>query len=183
MATKNSSRRSPAPAQKSEGADPPEQALPRNLPLLLLQAREAVISHFRPILNYGGVTEQQWRIVRALYESGPLQPREICDFCQMLSPSLVGVLARMEEMGLINRERVDFDQRRVMVTLTSKGRTLVKKLTPLIQEQYRLIEEAMGSDLVADVYRLLDRLLLINDREIPQALAIYRSSCAGTNYG
>jgi homoprotocatechuate degradation regulator HpaR len=171
MATKSSSRRSPGPAQKSEGADPPEQALPRNLPLLLLQAREAVISHFRPILNHGGVTEQQWRIVRALYESGPLEPREICDICQMLSPSLVGVLARMEEMGLINRERVDFDQRRVMVTLTSKGRTLVRKLTPLIREQYRLIEEAMGSHLVADVYRLLDRLLLINDREIPQALA------------
>ena len=31
----------------------------RNLPLLLLQAREAVIANFRPILNAHGLTEQQ----------------------------------------------------------------------------------------------------------------------------
>ena len=47
----------------------------RNLPLLLLQAREGVLAHFRPILNAHGVTEQQWRIIRALLEGGPLEPR------------------------------------------------------------------------------------------------------------
>ena len=31
----------------------------RNLPLLLLQAREEVFSRFRPLLNDAGVTEQQ----------------------------------------------------------------------------------------------------------------------------
>ena len=49
----------------------------RNLPLLLLQARERVLSHFRPLLNANGVTEQQWRIVRVLYEVPSLEPREI----------------------------------------------------------------------------------------------------------
>ena len=48
----------------------------RNLPLLLLQAREHVIARFRPILNAHGITEQQWRIVRALIDTGPLEPRE-----------------------------------------------------------------------------------------------------------
>ena len=38
----------------------------RNLPLLLLQAREGVISRFRPILTEAGFTEQQWRVIRAL---------------------------------------------------------------------------------------------------------------------
>ena len=47
----------------------------RNLPLLLLQAREHVIARFRPILNANGITEQQWRIVRALIDTGPLEPR------------------------------------------------------------------------------------------------------------
>jgi hypothetical protein len=42
----------------------------RNLPLLLLQARERVIARFRPILNAHGITEQQWRIVRALIDHG-----------------------------------------------------------------------------------------------------------------
>ena len=49
----------------------------RNLPLLLLQARERVINRFRPLLNAQHITEQQWRIVRLLLESGPLEPRQI----------------------------------------------------------------------------------------------------------
>lgn len=38
----------------------------RNLPQLLLQSREALMQRFRPMLNELGVTEQQWRILRAL---------------------------------------------------------------------------------------------------------------------
>ncbi|MCC7411651.1 MAG: homoprotocatechuate degradation operon regulator HpaR, partial [Gammaproteobacteria bacterium] len=49
-------------------ADPP--LAHRNLPLLLQQARERVISRFRPLLNARRITEQQWRIVRLLLESG-----------------------------------------------------------------------------------------------------------------
>jgi len=32
----------------------------RNLALLLPTAREAVMAHFRPMLNADGLTEQQW---------------------------------------------------------------------------------------------------------------------------
>src|SRR6516225_8932574 len=67
----------------------------RNLPLLLLQARERVLSHFRPLLNANGVTDQQWRIVRVLYEVPSLEPREIVELCNISSPSMAGVLARM----------------------------------------------------------------------------------------
>ena len=47
----------------------------RNLPQLMLQAREALMAQFRPILNENGVTEQQWRIIRALLTHGRLEPR------------------------------------------------------------------------------------------------------------
>jgi len=49
----------------------------RNLPLLLLQAREKLFTEFRPLLNDAGVTEQQWRVIRALLELGPMEPRHI----------------------------------------------------------------------------------------------------------
>ena len=71
----------------------------RNLPQLMLQAREALMAQFRPILNENGVTEQQWRIVRALLLHGALEPRQLCELCQISSPSIVGVLLRMEEIG------------------------------------------------------------------------------------
>lgn len=140
--------------------------LHRNLPLLLLQAREVVISHFRPLLNHAGVTEQQWRIIRALHENTEMEPWQICEACQILSPSLAGVLARMEETGLVKRSRIDTDQRRVMVSLTARSKALVKKMGPLVQEQYRLFEESMGPDLVRDLYPVLDRLLAMKDQSV-----------------
>jgi len=143
-----------------------EIKLHRNLPLLLLKARETVLAHFRPILKYGGVTEQQWRIIRALHEATELEPRQICETAQILSPSLSGVLTRMEEMGLIKRKRIDTDQRRQLISLTPKSRALITKLAPLVEEQYRLFEEAMGPALVNDLYPVLDRLLVLNEDDV-----------------
>ena len=40
----------------------------RSLPMQLMLAREAVMQRFRPHLNEHGLTDQQWRIVRALSE-------------------------------------------------------------------------------------------------------------------
>ena len=131
----------------------------RNLPLLLLQARERVISHFRPILNANGVTEQQWRIVRVLYEQPSLEPREIVELCRISSPSMAGVLARMEELGLVVRRRLQHDQRRVQVSLTPRARAMAGRMAPQIDATYRRIERQIGAEFGARLQRALDRLL------------------------
>lgn len=131
----------------------------RNLPLLLLQAREAVIGRFRPLLNEQGLTEQQWRILRALLERGPLEPREIVRLCGISSPSLAGVLARMDDLGLVLRERVDSDQRRVMVSISPKAQAQALAMAPTIEAIYAGIEAQVGKPLVDDFYRLLDQML------------------------
>ena len=151
--------------------------LPRNLPLLFMQARDVVFAAFRPILNDAGLTEQQWRVIRALYELEPLEPNQICDVCLILSPSLAGILARMEKLGLIRKSRVKNDQRRVLIRLTAKSRALVEKVVPLIVEQYRLIERATGPKLFADMYSVLDNVVALKDAGIPRvALPAKRST-------
>ena len=138
----------------------------RNLPLLLLQARERVIANFRPALNAAGVTEQQWRIVRALLEQGPLEPRQIVGLCAISSPSLAGVLARMDDLGLVKRVRLDHDQRRVRVSLTAKSRALARSLAPQIEAIYAGIEQRIGHRFTQDFYRTLDELItLLADAE------------------
>ena len=131
----------------------------RNLPLLLLQARESVLAHFRPLLNAHGVTEQQWRIVRALLAEGPLEPRQIGAVCRISSPSLAGVLARMDELGLVQRERTAQDQRRVLVSLTRKSRNLAAAMAPEVEAVYARIEDHIGSDFVQRFYATLDELI------------------------
>lgn len=131
----------------------------RNLPLLLLQAREHVIAHFRPILNAHGITEQQWRIVRVLLDGGPLEPRQIGELCRISSPSLAGVLARMEELGFITRKRLDHDQRRLLVSLTRRSRGLASRLAPRIDATYERIESLIGREFSGRFYEVLDELI------------------------
>lgn len=138
-----------------------------NLPLLLGQAREEIISRFRPILNHFGVTEQQWRILRVLRFRESMEPKEICETCLFLSPSVAGVLARMEEMGLVRKEREDSDRRRVHVYATEKSRDLVDRAMPLIAEQYRLLENVIGEKQTAELYDVLRRLTVLKGADIP----------------
>ena len=44
----------------------PLREFDRSLPMALLRAREAVMARFRPLFRLHGVTEQQWRVLRAL---------------------------------------------------------------------------------------------------------------------
>jgi homoprotocatechuate degradation regulator HpaR len=133
----------------------------RNLPLLLLQARERVMARFRPILNAHGVTEQQWRVVRVLSDEGPLEPRQIGEKCCISSPSMAGMLARMEDLGLVDRKRMEQDQRRVLVSLTPQGLALVERITPLSEEAYQALEARLGRDAVAALYEQLDQVLAV----------------------
>ena len=154
------------------GAAPPAPAqrlARRNLPLLLLHARESVIANFRPILNAHGLTEQQWRVVRALLDAGPLEPRQIVTLCRISSPSLAGVLARMDDLGMVTRERLPEDARRLRVSLTDAGRTVAVAMSPLIEATYREIEARIGSDFTERFYRTLDELIALLGDAAPEA--------------
>jgi homoprotocatechuate degradation regulator HpaR len=131
----------------------------RNLPHLLLRSREALMSHFRPLLSEFGLTEQQWRVLRELVEQGPLEPRQLCEACSISSPSIVGVLLRMEETSLVTRARMAHDQRRVRVSLTPKGRRIAQRLIPLIEQRYEALEAVLGLRSIQEVYDALDALL------------------------
>ncbi|WP_292935905.1 homoprotocatechuate degradation operon regulator HpaR [Noviherbaspirillum sp.] len=139
----------------------------RNLPQLFLKARECLMSHFRPILNHFGVTEQQWRILRMLDERGQLEPRELCDLCQIQSPSMAGVLARMEDMGLVRRARLPEDQRRVMVRLAPKGDRLIAEIAPLIDAQYDEIEKTFGKLAINALFASLEAFIEANESPVP----------------
>lgn len=138
----------------------------RNVPQLLLKTREALLCHFRPIITHFGLTEQQWRILRTLSENESLEPREICEKCHILSPSMAGVLSRLEAMDLVKRSRFADDQRRVQVSLTEKSEKLVAEMAPLIEQQYVLLEESLGKELLSELYTVLDQVLAAEKKDV-----------------
>lgn len=139
-----------------------------NLPQRMLKARDGLMAHFRPILNHFGLTEQQWRILRVLDEIKQLEPREICELCHISSPSMAGILMRMENAGLIERNGIEGDQRRVIVQLTPKGTKLLGKIGPLIDLQYSYLEQACGKQIFVDLFTVLDKFIELKDQPIKQ---------------
>ncbi|UVT02205.1 homoprotocatechuate degradation operon regulator HpaR [Burkholderia glumae] len=133
----------------------------RNLTMLLLEAREALVGRFRPILKEASLTEQQWRIIRLLdgEPRGELEAGQIAKGCCILSPSLTGVLERLERDGLITRMRSTEDQRRLLVALTERSRQLARKIGQRIDDQDRQLEQQLGADGLRAIYTALDRLL------------------------
>ena len=71
----------------------------RNLPRLLLQAREAVMTHTRPSLREHGLSDQQWRVLRVLAGYDAVETGRVAREAYVLGPSLTGVLARMERVA------------------------------------------------------------------------------------
>jgi homoprotocatechuate degradation regulator HpaR len=133
--------------------------LHRNLPRLLLQARESVMAHTRPSLRAHGLSDQQWRVLRVLGEHGTVETGRVAREAFILGPSLTGVLARMERDGLVRRERDPADRRRSVVQATPKGLKLVEKLSRTIEAHYGWMEKSVGKRKLAELYALLDEVI------------------------
>ena len=134
----------------------------RNLPLLLLKAREAVMQHRRPTLRAHGLSDQQWRVLRVLREhEGGLETGRLAQQAYILGPSLTGMLARMEAAGMVQRERSAEDARRSVVRATAAGLRLAASLQRAIEAQYDELEARLGRAHLTQLYALLDELIAL----------------------
>ncbi len=136
----------------------------RNLPSLLLQARESIMGHTRPHLRKNGLSDQQWRVLRALGDGQQLETGQVAKDAFLLGPSLTGVLTRMERDGLIQRNKDPEDQRRTVVSATQQGLELVKRLSREIAQHYAELEETYGKGKLLELYKLLDELIALERR-------------------
>jgi homoprotocatechuate degradation regulator HpaR len=156
--------------------------LHRNLPRLLLQAREAVMAHTRPGLRQHGLSDQQWRVLRVLGENQDqggrgVETGRIAREAFILGPSLTGVLARMERDGLIERARDPSDQRRTVVLPTARGLALVQSLSDTVEAHYQWMEQQLGRPQLTQLYALLDQVVALeNSAPGPMAQRFPRAS-------
>jgi homoprotocatechuate degradation regulator HpaR len=149
--------------------DLPMRAFSKSLPMELMRAREAVMRRFRPSLRDHGVTEQQWRILRALAHSGPLEVSALAEATYLLAPSLSRILPDMEARHLISRRQADSDLRRSVISLERKGLRLIATHAPRSESIYEEIARRFGEQRLEQLFTLL--------RELEEALAV---DCAMT---
>jgi homoprotocatechuate degradation regulator HpaR len=130
-----------------------------SLPMLLLRARETAMARFRPILHEQGLTEQQWRVMRALEELGPTTAAGVAAECSILAPSMTRILRKLAELKLISTSRSKNDQREMVVRMTPKGKRLVDMIGPRVEVEYAWIRDQLQPENLASLTVELKRLI------------------------
>ena len=129
-----------------------------SLTLALLEAREALMTHFRPELNEIGLTEQQWRIIRTLAQYQELDSTSLAEKACILKPSLTGIINRMLETGLIVRRRSDTDQRFSFISLSEEGQNTFNIMRGRMEARYQHIQDRFGEEKMQQLMVLLKEI-------------------------
>ena len=133
--------------------------LNESLPLKLLIAREAVMDRFRPHLHSAGVTEQQWRVLRALCETEEMEAGELAQAICLKMPSLSRIIADLSGRGLISKRNGINDKRLRLVSITHEGRALFDQMSKQSEQEYADIQRTMGSQAYSKLMAELDSLI------------------------
>lgn len=131
----------------------------RTLPIALLRAREQIMDRFRPMLQRHGVTEQQWRVLRVLYEAPDTDMGALGAAASILGPSLSRMTRGLEDRGLIEVRRDPGDGRRARLRLSEAGTTLIHQVTPESAAIYAEIEQRVGRERIESLLDGLEALL------------------------
>lgn len=140
----------------------------KSLPMSLLRAREAVMRQFRPSLRQSGITEQQWRVLRALTTVTRIEVTDLARATFLLGPSLSRILQDLESRGLVSRKASASDLRRGLVSISLDGQALIEAVTPRSEAIYGEITARFGAEKLATLQGLL--------RELEDALAAMATS-------
>jgi homoprotocatechuate degradation regulator HpaR len=152
-------RRTPANSSGATGGRrAPMREFSRSLPMSLLRAREAVMRQFRPSLRRHNLTEQQWRILRALTSVEAIEVTELARVAFLLGPSLSRILRDLEARGLIERRTAETDLRRAVVSISAKGLKLIEAVAPTSEAIYAAITKRYGARKLGELQAMLGAL-------------------------
>ena len=132
--------------------------------IALLRAREAVSARFKAHIEARGLTLPQWRVLRALAETGEMDVSSLARRCVVLLPSMTRIIKALEDAQLVHTRRAQ-DRRRRVVALTQQGTALYDELSGPSEEFYRNLEQGFGADRLTQLVNMLNELRETVERE------------------
>ena len=138
--------------------DSPLRRTERSLPIALLRARETVMVSIREMLSKSGLSEQKWRVLRVIEESGPLDQKSLAVRACLLLPSLTRILHAMEKDGLLVRKTDLRDRRISNVSITDMGRGIILEHASKSSKIFSELEKQFGKDRIEQLLDLLEEL-------------------------
>jgi DNA-binding MarR family transcriptional regulator len=111
---------------------------------------------YRRPLRKLGLTYPQYLVMVALWGGDGVTVGQLGEQLALETGTLTPLLKRLETMGLLRRQRSEVDERRVIVTLTEKGRRLKREAADVT----RCIAESAGLSL-AELARLTQEIRVL----------------------
>lgn len=113
--------------------------------LELKKSIDLISAHFSPAPS-DELSIQELKIIDYLgqRESGIM--REISEYLQVAVSTMTGIVDKLEEKGLVKRERNNEDRRIVRVLLTGKGRKLYKSYVENYLDMSRQMLQSLSDD-------------------------------------
>ena len=133
-------------------------AFTHSLPMLLHRSLDAIMPPYRDLFQEFGVTEQQWRILRVLWEQKHLTSTQISTLTLLPTPSLVGILDRLEKKALVKRLRSSTDRREVNITITNLGKELQLQVMPKIKKIQDQIKQKLSTAEWEHINKILEKI-------------------------
>ena len=130
----------------------------RSLPIALMRSREKVMGPIRDMLKVSGITEQQWRVLRVLSESGAQDLTQISLKASLLMPSLSRIIKKLREEGLIVSQTNDEDRRRQIVRIGTKGQKIIDDNLPQAMKIAEELQLHLGLERHEQLLDLLETL-------------------------
>jgi DNA-binding MarR family transcriptional regulator len=136
----------------------------RDLVTGVIQLANLLNRRLAPVFEKAKVTPQQWAVLSALAdETAPVTLVALARRLVVTKQNMTGMIARLEQLGVAERQGDPNDLRSSRVQLTRRGRGIVEKLRPAYDEWIRSlagdeVSERELQSLMKTVERLIARL-------------------------
>lgn len=108
-------------------SDPQPVPLDDQLCFSLYAASIAINRLYKPMLDEMGITYPQYLVLSAIAEQREMTIGAIAERLSLESSTVTPPVKRLEQAGLVERQRGKTDERQVHVRLTDAGRTLIQE--------------------------------------------------------
>ncbi|MHB8962805.1 MAG: MarR family winged helix-turn-helix transcriptional regulator [Saccharofermentanales bacterium] len=123
----------------------------------LYASSRVVMNLYKPFLDPLGLTYTQYITMMVLWERDEMTVKELGEKLFLDSGTLTPLLKKLEQLGLLRRERNPDDERSVVVSLTPKGAALKDSALEIPSKMADCI--AIPQQDMADLQRLLNKIL------------------------
>lgn len=113
---------------------------------------------FRSIEAKFGLTRPEILTLIFLYYRDGISASDICDFSGHLKNNISRAVTALEKKGFLRRESDPQDQRRLVLFITSDGRTMHDQFMPGLQKREADMMECLNAKELADLESLFRKL-------------------------